>query len=260
MKELLAEWTKAARKLRGRHLLLLLDFDGTLSRLRNHPDKAVLPHTTKLLLEKLSARPDITLGFISGRDLRVLQDKLNVKKAVYSGAHGCRIKGLGLDFTAPTPAPAKRAMRAFRAKLIAETRGIPGVLIENKEFTVGLHYWRVAPAKRPALLALFGKLLKNYSGIRPKHGKFIVEVAPEAAWHKGDAVNYILKKTKSRAGRPVYPIYAGDDTTDEDAFRALKGRGLAVKVGEHKSSAAPYFLRDTMAVRSFLRLLLSTPA
>ena len=254
MKELLANWAKLARKIKGRPLTLLLDFDGTLSRLRNHPDKAVLPRTTKALLEKLATRPGVVLGFISGRDLEVLKEKLRVKNAVYAGGHGCRIKGLGLDFTAKTAPQTQRALRNFHAKLTAATHDIPGVLIEDKAFTVGLHYWQVTPSRRPELLGIFENLLKKYSGVYAKHGKFIVEVAPLSAWNKGDAVSYILKKTAAK-GQKTFPIYIGDDITDEDAFRALHGKGLAVKVGEHKNSAAPYFLRDTAAVRAFLRLL-----
>ena len=256
MKELMANWPKLARKIKGRPLTLLLDFDGTLSRLRNHPDKAVLPRTTKALLEKLAARPGVVLGFISGRDLEVLKEKLGIKKAVYSGGHGCRIKGLGLDFSAKTAPKTQRALRDFHTKLAAATSGIPGVLIENKAFTVGLHYWQVRPSRRPELLVIFENLLKKYSGVYAKHGKFIVEVAPLSSWNKGDAVSYILKKT-TRKGQNTFPIYIGDDVTDEDAFRALRGKGLAIKVGGHKNSAAPYFLRDTVAVRAFLRFLLN---
>ncbi|HOX23776.1 MAG TPA: trehalose-phosphatase, partial [Elusimicrobiales bacterium] len=92
MKELLSRWNELRAELNGKHLLLLLDFDGTLSRLRNHPDKAVLSAKAAQQLRQLALSPDVTLGFISGRDLASLRSKLKIKQAIYAGGHGCHIQ------------------------------------------------------------------------------------------------------------------------------------------------------------------------
>ncbi|NLO91225.1 MAG: trehalose-phosphatase [Elusimicrobia bacterium] len=262
MKELLKRWPALSAGLSGRPVLLLLDFDGTLSPLRNHPDKAVLPHSAKPLLEKLARARGVTLGFVSGRELKTLRDKVRVKGAIYSGNHGCRTSGPGVSRSVKIPAKQLGALRGLYNSLITETKGVPGVLIEKKAFSTGLHYWRVKPADRAAQLAAFDRLFAKHSGgglLKAKHGKFIVEAGPASAWHKGDAVAHILKNTAKRPGnRGLYPIYIGDDSTDEDAFRALRRIGITARVGGKGRTEAEYSLPDIPSVRRFLRLLLES--
>jgi alpha,alpha-trehalase len=83
----------------------------------------------------------------------------------------------------------------------------------------------------------------------------VLEIRPKIDWDKGKAV-LLLLQTLRLDGDDVVPIYVGDDITDEDAFRALKGRGIGVLVGnEERKSAADYILHDTDETQQFLHIL-----
>jgi trehalose-phosphatase len=83
----------------------------------------------------------------------------------------------------------------------------------------------------------------------------VIEVRPRLPWDKGRAVLWLLG-TLGLEGPGVVPVYLGDDVTDEDAFRALAGRGLGVLMAEPaRPSAADYRLRSVEEVRRFLEAL-----
>ncbi|MFH1093159.1 MAG: trehalose-phosphatase [Candidatus Omnitrophota bacterium] len=72
---------------------------------------------------------------------------------------------------------------------------------------------------------------------------------PPVSWNKGHAVSLMLKRiTVGRGKSGLLPIFIGDDATDEDAFRAIKNKGLTIFVGKPKKSCAQYYLRDDKEV------------
>ena len=91
--------------------------------------------------------------------------------------------------------------------------------------------------------------------LRKTGGKKVFEVRPRMDWDKGKAVLWLLDALG--LDRPeVTPIYIGDDLTDEDAFAALKERGISLLVSERPlPTAADYRLRDTEEVGDFLETL-----
>ena len=101
------------------------------------------------------------------------------------------------------------------------------------------HYRMVAPSKRAAVRARARAMMRSYAerhGWDLLSGKMVLEVRPRDSWDKGDAVRWIWRRYAPTA----LPIYFGDDTTDEDAFRALRRRGVTVRVGQKRGSAAEY--------------------
>jgi trehalose-phosphatase len=79
---------------------------------------------------------------------------------------------------------------------------------------------------------------------------------PPVSWNKGKIVMWLLAKQEAVLRRKnILPVYIGDDLTDEDAFRALKTRGLTVFVGRPGKSCAGYYLKDTKEAGRFLRLI-----
>jgi alpha,alpha-trehalase len=101
------------------------------------------------------------------------------------------------------------------------------------------------------------QLLKENPTLRKTHGKKVFEIRPKIDWDKGKAVLWILKALDLDTP-DVMPFYLGDDTTDEDAFRALEGRGIGVLVTDTpRSTRASYTLKDTDDVREFLLALMS---
>jgi len=85
---------------------------------------------------------------------------------------------------------------------------------------------------------------------RMASGKMAVEIQPNADFHKGKAVTEILTMFPSLE---LLPIYLGDDQTDEDAFRVLKGQGISVFIGPGGfPTEADFFLQNPDEVQEFL--------
>src|SRR5882724_4179857 len=93
--------------------------------------------------------------------------------------------------------------------------------------------------------------------LRKMDGKKVYELLPDIDWNKGKAVLWLLE-TLGLEDRNALPIYIGDDRTDEDAFRALEKRGVAILVSEHPQvTAANYWLNHPEEVERFLRELIA---
>lgn len=122
----------------------------------------------------------------------------------------------------------------------------------------------------PLLEDLVGAALEEEPLLRRSEGIHVIELRPQVHWHKGRAVEWLLKSMCEQMGLPsgvaernatVMPIYIGDDVTDEDAFKELAaGRGIPIVVREHaplrNETAAELYLRDPREVVEFLALFL----
>jgi trehalose-phosphatase len=97
-------------------------------------------------------------------------------------------------------------------------------------------------------------ILAAHPGLRDKPGKMVVEVLPHIPWDKGRALDWVLAALP--AGRR-FPVFIGDDRTDEDAFAALGQRGFGVVVSdEARATHATRRLRDPEEVRELIERLL----
>lgn len=256
MKSVWKEWPRIARRLGpDQRKLLLLDFDGTLASIQKTPGEVRLSQSTETRLEMLCARKDFRLVIVTGRriaDVRKYFRKL--RKMSFIGNHGLEFRGTGL--TAP---PAARMAARFQGylrilvkKLKDDFHYLPGILVENKGCTASLHF-RNLPKEDwgvfNEVLQFFKQHYRNYPVVWKK-GKKVWEIFPDTPWDKGEAASYILKKF-SRS----IPIVVGDDRTDEDMFRALKSRGITVRVGYRKNSHADYYLHSQKEIDRFLEKL-----
>jgi alpha,alpha-trehalase len=235
---------------------MLLDFDGTLVELADDPDLVRLSDARRDLLRRLARRPDLTIGVISGRRLADLRRRVDAGSAVfYAGLHGLEIEGPGTRFVHVRAAGTRALIRRLGRSLVTATRDLADVRIEDKAFTVAMHVRGAAPtARRHAkgrLLEIAGPHLEAGT-LRVLRGANVFEILPAVAWTKGDAVLHIKAAVARRYRRPVWPVYAGDDVTDEDAFTAIGIEGLAVAVGDRPTRAA-FRLAGPEAVERLLR-------
>ncbi len=253
MRHLFDDWEPVLARMAGSHVLLLLDFDGTLAPIAPTPGEAALPAPTRSVLERLVRSPRCTVVVVSGRALDDIRAKIGLDGVVYVGSHG--LESDGFPPYEPTASFRETLARA-RSELGARLAGVPGVIFEDKKVSLAVHYRRVEPreiarvesAVRGAVAALdHGELLE----VSP--GKMVFELRPRLGWNKGTAVDLVVRAEERRRGGCVFPIYVGDDATDEDGFRALEGRGLAVLVGERPESNATHFVSDTEEVARMLR-------
>ena len=258
MKYLFSDWRRIEKSLKGKFVCLFLDYDGTLSPIAQTPDKAVMPKNTKGLLRQLSKIPNCRIAVVSGRTLGDISRRVGLKNIVYVGNHGFEIKGPNISFKSPVPSRYRRTIEEIKAKIEKSLASVKGVLIEDKGFSLSVHYRSVdkkdiAKVETEFYAAIFLYELKNDVQVKP--GKMVLEVRPPIPWNKGKVALWLLGRrlfVMRDEKIKVLPVYIGDDTTDEDAFQALKDRGLTIFVGKPKNTQALFYLKDTDEVAIFL--------
>ena len=238
----------------GRRLMVLLDYDGTLSPIAPRPEDAVLPPGMRPVLESLGER--WLTAIISGRSLADVRALVGVERLVYAGNHGLEIQGPpGSDISRNLGEDYAPDVAAAAAELEEALAGIGGVLVENKQFSLSVHYRLVAPESVGVVEMAVDRAIAAHPRLTKRLGKKVFELRPDLAWNKGTAVAWLLEVVNSR-GTGALPVYVGDDVTDEDAFRALEGIGIGVLISdEARPTAATHRLRDTEEARRFLSRL-----
>ncbi|MDD2752221.1 MAG: trehalose-phosphatase [Candidatus Omnitrophica bacterium] len=255
-----AQLDKIEKLLSDKFILLLLDFDGTLTPIAKTPQDAVISKETKELLQKLSLASYCKIGIISGRSLEDLKNTVGLKGIIYSGNHGLEIQGPKIRFESRVSPGLKLAIRKIAQGLRKELAGINGALIEDKGLTLSVHYRLVDKQDLPVFKKIIAQVVHPYRAgdkIKIDSGKKVYEIKPPVQWDKGKVVLWLMARQQFSEGEiKVLPVYIGDDATDEDAFKALKRKGLTIVVGNPNNSAADYYLKDAQEVIKFLRLVL----
>ncbi len=234
-------------------ILLLLDFDGTLSEIVENPDAAELRPGNAQTLDKLSRKPRLTVGIVSGRSLQDVADRIALSNLIYAGNHGMEIKGPGIRYLHPEVAAAVPGLQEIRSRVSTALAGIPGVQVEDKTLTLTVHYRR-APARYheevESIVRSVAHPETSTDQYRITYAKAAIEVRPAVDWHKGRALEFIRSRLAARA----YTIYIGDDRTDEDAFEAAQAAGgCGIFVGPADApSCARYRLESPAAVSAVL--------
>jgi len=244
----LERWPEIAARLAGHPIALFLDYDGTLSPIAPRPELATLPAATREVLARLAQRMPVAV--LSGRGREDVAALVGLPEVTYAGSHGYDIAGPGVRRELGKGIPATIA--AVARRLGAELAGIPGILVEPKRFSVAVHYRLVAGEHLPRIEAAVDGALAEHRDLKKAFGKKVFELRPAMDWDKGKALAWLLDRLAA-GGPPPLPIYLGDDDTDEDAFRAVAGRGIGILVAdEPRETAAGYGLRDPEAARKWL--------
>jgi trehalose-phosphatase len=253
----LAQYDELTRRLAAKRPALFLDYDGTLTPIVDRPELAVLSDEMRNVTAELSRV--IPVVIVSGRDRADVARLVGLEGLVYAGSHGFDISGpQGLAREHPEAGSYLEPLESATAELERRLAGIDGTLVERKRFATAIHYRLVAPAEVSKVEAAVDEVLARHGGLRKTGGKKIFELRPRIEWDKGRAVLWLLEALDLDRPETV-PIYLGDDETDEDAFRALAGRGLGILVAdEPRQTHATFVLRDVAAVEAFLRRLLQS--
>ena len=130
--------------------------------------------------------------------------------------------------------------------------------MDRKRFAIAVHYRQVADEDVSRVETAFGRVHERFDRLRKTGGKKVFELRPAIHWDKGRAIRWLLSELGlDRAD--VLPVYVGDDETDEDAFRALYGRGIGILVADRSQhSMAAYRLAGPGQVEALLRHLVET--
>ena len=255
--ERLADWAEAWRC--AGTLVLLLDFDGTLAPIVQRPEDAALPPQTAAALERLRGLEMLEMAVVSGRGMADARGRVGIQGIAYAGNHGMEIEGPGLRRIHEEAAAARPTLDQVVKRLQAEIGSIEGVLVEDKELTLSIHYRRVDRDRVDEVRDRVRAAAGEHETLRVTEGKELLEVRPAVDWHKGRAVEFLLDQIDPPQGSPV--LYIGDDRTDEDAFRALRARsgihGEGVAVGDPPPSdtAATAYVRTPGEVAKLLEAL-----
>jgi trehalose-phosphatase len=250
-------WQTIGDRLKDDHVILFLDFDGTLAPIVQEPDKAALPAQTRVVLEAFCEKESCTVAVVSGRSLPDIRGKVGIEGLIYAGNHGIEIEGAGLRFMAPGAISARDALISVKAAIGPFVSGVSGVLLEDKGPSVSVHFRMAQEADKDAVVDAVRSAARPFLDVvSVRTGKEVVEVTPRG-WDKGNAVKWLLDRiTPALSVTSAVPVYIGDDATDEDAFKVLEDRGVTVVVGKQAGSCARYYLNDTVSVRTFLQKML----
>jgi trehalose-phosphatase len=245
-----AAWDDIERKMRrAARLALFTDFDGTLVPIRPDPAGVRLAPAAAQLLASLAEGH--LVGIASGRSADDLRKRVSLPQVWQIAVHGFFLRSPeGRTFSLLTPVEKKRMARAARA--LSRTLGsLPGIVIEEKQASVAVHYRRASFSSRRAAWRAVSQALRAEPSFHLLRGKKVWEILANAQVDKWTAIRFALdRERKRRAGGRWLVIYLGDDATDERVFRRM--RGISIAVEKHRRTAARYFVRSPAEAQRFL--------
>lgn len=209
-----------------RHCAILLDIDGTILDFAPSPRQVVVPNGLRQTLTRLEALTGGALALVSGRSIGDIDLIFSPLRLAAIGVHGAEMRTNGHAAAQTRTAPLSDELKNALAKV---TELGPGVLIEDKGYSIALHY-RQSPASEPDVLSAIQTICAGvpHEAVEILPGKFVIDIKP-AAVNKGDAVDELMQLAPF-AGR--YPIFIGDDLTDLSVFDIVpKFGGRAYSVG-----------------------------
>jgi alpha,alpha-trehalase len=235
--------------------VLFFDYDGTLTPIVRHPSKAVIPTTTKEILKRLAARWHVAI--VSGRDLEDVRTMVGLDELVYAGSHGFDVSDSSVILPEQIDVEGiLSALSSAQEQLEPKLKDLQGAWIERKRFAIAVHFRESPEEVEPILEKHVDQVVSNTPELRKSCGKKIFELRPDVEWDKGKALTSLLKGMDVDYNTAV-PLYIGDDTTDEDAFREILGRGIGILVSrDPEETAAGYMLRSPEEVAVFMNRLL----
>ncbi|NIN69068.1 MAG: trehalose-phosphatase [Anaerolineae bacterium] len=212
-------------------LALTTDFDGTMSEIAPSPEEAAIdPRCLASLAKLVSVLPLVAV--VSGRQVEDVRRLVGLAGVVYLGNHGFEMYVNGATHVAPAASEhfltVRRILEAARQQL-----DLPGLLFEDKVTSASIHYRLAAdPSAARERVTLCLKALTEGTDMRVEQGRRVVELRPPVDADKGTALADLLARHDVAS-----VVYAGDDTTDLDAFAGIRRwasatnhRALAVAV------------------------------
>ena len=262
----------------AKDVVIFLDYDGTLTKIVSKPSEAKLSQRAKEIIEKLASLENTHVGVISGRKLEDVMSRVGIEGIWYAGNHGLDviIGNIGnkryhrYEFVDEN---FREILKRIAEQLEERTKGIEGIIVENKGSTIAFHYRNVEKKRVKEVKKIFMETLQPWvdAGLVNLHkGKMVLEVWPAIRWNKGLAMFMLLSECKIETEKCAL-FYLGDDITDEDAFKLIntrKKRGkkrdkrikysIPIFVGDRiKKTNARFYLKGPDEVISYLEFIFS---
>jgi trehalose 6-phosphate phosphatase len=223
--------------------VLAFDYDGTLAPIVADRDRALMSARTRPLLEQACRLyPCAVISGRSSREVGKLLGDVPVKHVL--GNHGME-PGHGLARFEALVAGARKQLELALSQQ-------PGIEIEDKTYSLSVHYRRARQRTR-ARLTVERAIAQLPPALRTVPGKCVINLLPRQAKTKGEALLAIRASEHADTA-----LFLGDDDTDEDVFRLDQpGRLTTVRVGYSVDSAATYYLRRQSEIDQVLQRLIA---
>lgn len=230
-------------------MLCAFDFDGTLAPIVTQPDKASLPAPVLRRLTILSEYAPIAI--ITGRSIADICTRLSFVPDYVIGNHGIE----GLPGETIDAEHYKALCNEWEARLNLALQAHPsidpGIWIENKTYSLSIHY-RLATNRTLAekhLLALFARVTPEAD---IGTGKCVFNLLPPGAPNKGIALQRLCESCQAPTA-----IYVGDDITDEDVFNMHRKDWLSLRIERSDDTAAEFYLNHRLDIVRLLDELIA---
>lgn len=212
--------------------IFFLDYDGTLSEFKKTPMQAAPNRSLKALLSKLIANPKHEIVIISGRDHETLDMWFGHMDVNLVGDHGLWYRKIGHQWkkTINIQSEWKRSIRHVLEMYVDR---MPGSFIEEKSHSIALHYRQAEPEMVSLKMSEIKDALFSIKGSTPieiQQGNMVLEVKDQRV-NKGNATRLFINDEDYD-----FMLVAGDDTTDEDMFKALP-EAFSIKIGFGETAA-----------------------
>lgn len=233
------------------HRLVMSDFDGTLAEIVERPEDAAIRPESRATLADLAAHETTDVAVVSGRALDDVADRVGLDGLWYAGNHGLEIRMNGESFVHPTAKEQRDVIAAACDRLRTALGDVDGTIVERKGLTATIHYRMADGTDVERVREAVRTTVTEAEGIDVHDGKQVFELRPAIEWDKGRAVEWILDRAYDDSD-DVYPLYLGDDVSDEAAFEALADTGTGIRVGDDATTAADVTVTGPSAVTDFL--------
>jgi trehalose 6-phosphate phosphatase len=252
MRHLLSHFQELERLASERsHVLLALDFDGTLCPIVEDPASAAVSPEMLQVLRRLCVNPQVTLAIVSGRQLSEISASLPLD-AVYAGNHGLEIFGKGLTFRHAEAEAAQELLSEICWTFQATLDAWPGAWLEQKLLTATVHFRQVPEEDHDVIALAVRSHMQRFDALfGVRRGRKAIEIFPRVRWDKGSALRYIRQEFGLEQS---LCISIGDDETDETMFAAFP-EDISVRVNADGQSRARFYLRDCVEVLTLLERL-----
>jgi trehalose 6-phosphate phosphatase len=194
---------------------IVLDVDGVLAPIAPRPGDARVPDETREVLRGLAGRYGLVAA-VSGRTTAEAAQLVGVPEMAFAGTHGLELESIDPHWV---------------EEMHRVAHGLPW-RVEDKGVAIAIHY-RGADDEDAARVELESVAAQaRDAGLRARFGRKVLELLPPVDAHKGTAVRRLLERAGLKRA-----LYAGDDTTDVDAFAAVAALELGVRVAVDSAEA-----------------------
>lgn len=249
--------TDLAARLHGTPFLLLLDIDGTITPIAPRPADVVVSERAHESLRELTHAAGVHVAVVTGRSVGDARRVVRIDTAWFIGNHGLEIAAPGADpVVTDSVAQFAQPIGAAAARLARLVQAVPGVILENKKWTLSVHYRLAARDALPELGLRVRKIAREL-GLEVTGGKEVLELRPPVRINKGTAAIELADRLGAlEHGASI--LCAGDDETDEDMLLAVREQArLSVTVAVEpvlraRPTAAEFFVESSDSMLDLL--------